>query len=73
MKLKTLTPKELRTKKPADIEKYIIELEQSQVELNLALNTNKEKTTHQIGIIKKAIARANTIQTELGAQKEKEK
>jgi|GEM_PF-6751593 len=73
MKLKTLTPKELRTKKPADIEKYIIELEQSQVDLNLALNTNKEKKTHQIGIIKKAIARANTIQTELNAQEEKEK
>ena len=73
MKLKTLTSKELRAKKSADIEKYIIELEQSQVDLNLALNTNKDKQTHQIKIIKKAIARANTIQTELSAQKEKEK
>lgn len=62
MKLKTLTIKELRTKKSNEIEKYILELKKSQTELNHAIYTNKEKQTHQVGVIKKAIARAKTIQ-----------
>ena len=72
MKLKTLTTKDRRTKRSADINKYLIELELQQVDLNLSLNTNKEKQTHQVKVIKKAIARAKTIQTQLVAQ-EKEK
>jgi len=72
MKLKTLTVKELRTKKSADIEKYVIELEHSQIELNHLINTNKDKQTHQISLIKKAIARAKTIQTQ-AVNQEKEK
>ena len=63
MKLKTFTAKELRTKKPADIDKYIVELEQQQVEHNQALYTNKDNKTHQIKVLKKAIARAYTIKT----------
>lgn len=65
MKIKTLTVKELRTKKPAEIEKYIAELKKSQIELDHAIYTNKENKTHQVGIVKKAIARAKTIQTTL--------
>lgn len=61
MKLKTLTVKELRSKKPAEIEKYITELKQSQTELNHAIYTNKEKQTHQVSVLKKAVARAKTL------------
>ena len=71
MKLNTLTVKELRTKKPADIEKYLVEMELSQVAHNLGLNTNKEKQTHQVKVIKKAIALAKTVQTEANKGKEK--
>lgn len=63
MKIKTLTVKELRTKKLAEIEKYIFELKKSQSELNHEIYTNKETKTHQIGVIRKAIARAKTVQT----------
>lgn len=70
MKLTFLTVKELRAKKAADIEKYIAELTSSQTELNHLINTNKENKTHQIGVIKKAIARAKTV---LRAQAGKEK
>lgn len=62
MKLAILTLKELRSKKPAEIEAYIADLKKSQVELNHSINTNKENKTHQVGVIKKAIARAKTIQ-----------
>lgn len=71
MKLKTLTTKELRAKKPADISAYLVELELSQVAHNLGLNTNKDKQTHQVEVIKKAIARAKTVQTEANTGKEK--
>ena len=70
MKIKTLTAKELRAKKPEEIEKYVKELKQTQSEFNHGLYTNKEKQTHQISVIKKAIARAYAIQTELTAGKE---
>jgi ribosomal protein L29 len=61
MKLTILTAKELRAKKTADIEKYIAELQSSQIELNHSISTNKENKTHQVGVIKKAIARAKTV------------
>lgn len=63
MKLKTFTTKELRTKKPAEIETYIAELKKNQIELHHAIHTNKENKTHQVGVIKKAIARAKTVQS----------
>ena len=71
MKIKTLTAKELREKKPADIDKYIVELELQQVEHNQALYTNKDKQTHQVKLLKKAIARAYTIKTAASTGKEK--
>lgn len=68
MKLKLLTAKELVSKKPAEIEKYIAEIKQSQQELNHALYTNKEIKTHQVGNLKKALARALTIQGSLARE-----
>lgn len=74
MKIKTLTIKELRTKKPVEIEKYVVELKKSQTELIHALSTNKETKSHQISVIKKAIAQAKTIlsaQVKVNAGEEK--
>ena len=71
MKLKIPTAKDLRTKKPADIDKIIIELEAQQTEHNHALYTNKDKQTHQIKVLKKAVARAHTIKTAANTGKEK--
>ena len=71
MKIKTLTVKELRTKKPEEVTKYITELQTTMTELIMAISTNKEKQTHQIGLIKKSIAKANTISSErLNTEKE---
>lgn len=67
MKLKLTPVKDLRGKKPAEIEAYVAELKKQQAELNHALYTNKDSQTHQVGQIKKAIAQARTIQTELKA------
>lgn len=64
MKIKTLTIKELRSKKPDEITKYVSDLHSSMSELKMAISTNKEKQTHQIGNIKQAIARAHTISSE---------
>ncbi|HMS31061.1 MAG TPA: 50S ribosomal protein L29 [Candidatus Saccharibacteria bacterium] len=72
MKLKTLTVKELRAKKPAELQQYVEELETSFKQLHLGISTNKEKQTHQHGVIKKSIARAHTIAAEQVNQ-EKEK
>ena len=62
MKLTLLTVKELKSKKPAEIDAYITGLRKSHTELSHGINTNKETKTHQLGVIKKAIARALTIQ-----------
>lgn len=68
MKLKLTPVKDLRSKKPAEIEKYITELKKNQAELNHAIYTNKEKQTHQVSQIKRAIAQAKTVQAELALQ-----
>ena len=64
MKIKTLTNKELRSKKPEEVAKYITELKTSMTELFMSISTNKEKQTHQVNLIKKSIARAHTISSE---------
>lgn len=61
MKIKTLPVKELQAKKPADIEKYILELQDNLKELTHAVSTGKENKTHNFNVIKKAIARAKTV------------
>jgi len=65
MKLKLLTTKDLRSKKSADIDQYVIDLEKQRIELLHLIATNKEKQTHQIGEIKRAIAQAKTLQTQV--------
>lgn len=65
MKISVLTTKELRTKKSADLDKYVADLTKQQTELVHQVSLQKENKTHQLGVIKKAIARAKTIQTEL--------
>ena len=64
MKLTTLTVKELRAKKPAEIEAYIKDLSIKHNELRHALSVNKEKQTHYNLVIRKAIAKAKTVLTE---------
>ena len=71
MKLKLATTTELRSKKAADLSKYIAEMTESYGELNHALYTGKDKQTHQLAQIKKSIARAKTIQAQLSAGEEK--
>jgi len=63
-KIKLLTVKDMRTKKPAELHKYVSELKAQRIELLEQLSTGKEKTTHLIGKIKKSIAQAQTIATE---------
>ncbi len=71
MKLKLLTLEELRAKKPAEVDTYIAQLYTQQTEHNHALYTNKDKQTHQVKLIKKAIARAYTVQSAANTGKEK--
>lgn len=71
MKLTILTTKELRSKKPAEIDAYIAQLQNDQIELNHARFTGKETKTHQVAIIKKAIARAYTVKAQANAGEEK--
>jgi ribosomal protein L29 len=72
MKFSALTNTDLRSKKPAELEAYINEVNSSLAELRHALATNKEKQTHQVKVIKKSIARAKTVLAEQVTQ-EKEK
>lgn len=65
MKLKITPVKDLRTKKPAELAKYVSELRVAQTELSHGLATNKEKQTHQVKLIKKAIATAQTVASEI--------
>ncbi|MBP9738415.1 50S ribosomal protein L29 [Candidatus Saccharibacteria bacterium] len=71
MKLKTLTPKDLRGKKPAELDAYLLDLQKQQVELTHLLSINKDKQTHQVSIIKRAIAQVKTVQTQVAQGKEK--
>jgi ribosomal protein L29 len=72
MKLTLLTVKELRTKKVADVNTYATELRQNYVQLKHEIATNKNKQTHQLGQIKKAVAQAHTIMNEQAVQNDKE-
>lgn len=71
MKVKFLSQKELQSKKPAEIDVYIAELQKNHAELVHLIQTGKEKTTHQLGQIKKSIARAYTAQTQQTQKEEK--
>jgi len=71
MKLKVLTTKELRSKKPAELTAYITEMKKNYVEFVHAVVLNKEKQTHQAGVMRRAIAQAKTIQAEMRQEEEK--
>jgi large subunit ribosomal protein L29 len=73
MKFKLLSTKELRAKKAAELDKYLAELRQNYTDLHHAVATNKDKQTHQLGQIKKTVARVNTILSEQEVTTEKEK
>jgi ribosomal protein L29 len=64
MKIKLLSVKELRTKKEGELNNYIAELQVNRSNLIDAIQTGKEKTTHQLGQIKRSIAKAKTVLSE---------
>ncbi len=70
MKLKLTPVKDLTAKKPAEIEKYITELKKQQVELTHQITLGKEKQTHQISQLKRAVAQAHTVLTQTAKGKE---
>lgn len=71
MKIKTLSIKDLRAKKPAELEQYVAELKTNQAELVHLMSINKEKQTHQLSVIKRAIAQAKTVQAQAAKEEEK--
>lgn len=68
MKLKLSSTKDLRSKKPAELEKYITELRSNQAELLHAIATGKDKQTHQLGRIRRSIATAKTLAAQNNSQ-----
>jgi len=71
MKFKILSITELRAKKDADISTYISDVQKNIVELNHEVSTGKTNKMHQVRNLKKSIAKAKTVQTELAQRKEK--
>lgn len=71
MKLNIANVKDLRTKKPAELTAYVNELKNQYNQLTHQISLNNESKTHQIGVIKRAIARAKTIQNEMLAKEDK--
>jgi ribosomal protein L29 len=72
MKIKLLTTKELRTKKPAEIQKYVKELQTHRIDLIEKVQAGKEKTTHQLKQMKRSIATALTVEAENSTKEKKE-
>lgn len=72
MKLKLSTTKELRGKKPAEIDAYIVEMKNTLAELRREVARNQDNKTHQISLLKKTIARAQTVKTAQVISKGKE-
>lgn len=62
MKLSIVNIKDLRSKKPVELESYIVELQAQLAELTHLITLQKEKQTHQLSQLKRAIAQAKTIQ-----------
>lgn len=70
-KPKLLSIEDLRKKKPAELQQYVIDLQKNKVELLHALTTNKEKRSHQLGLIRRSIARAKTVLAQQTKEEEK--
>lgn len=70
MKLKLTTYKDLKSKKSADLDKYITDTKKQLSELTHLISTNKDKQTHQVKQLKRVVAQAKTIkrQQELGKE-----
>lgn len=62
MKLSVVNMKDLRAKKPEDVQKYVFELQKQLAELTHLIALQKEKKTHQLSQLKRAIAQAKTVQ-----------
>lgn len=71
MKVKFINLKDLQAKKLAEIDSYIAELKKAHTDLTHSIHTGKEKTTHQLGLIKKSIARAHTVRSMQAKKEEK--
>lgn len=61
MKLKLLTLKDMQSKTTDQLNDYCLEMNTAKSELVHLISTGKEKSTHQLGQIKKSIARAKTV------------
>lgn len=61
MKLKLMSLKDMQSKDVSELQAYCQELQATKAELTHLLHTGKEKSTHQLGLIKKSIARAKTL------------
>lgn len=72
MSTKILSLKDLRSKKPAEVNKYIAQLQSDYAGLTRDILANKQKQTHLLKNTKIAIARAHTVLTSL-AKESKEK
>lgn len=71
MKIKISLVKDLAGKKPAELDAYVTDLQKQLAELLHQIALNKEKQTHQIGMLKKAIAKAHTVKTTISQGKER--
>jgi ribosomal protein L29 len=71
MNTKLLLVKDLRSKKVADISEYINNLKTELHSLSHDLTVGKSKKTHEFRVLKKSIAQAKTILTEVSEGKEK--
>ena len=61
MKTKLLSLKELRTKKPAELQNYVSQLERERTSLLHDIQTGKTKQTHLLKRIKRSTAQALTL------------
>ncbi|MCA9301262.1 50S ribosomal protein L29 [Candidatus Saccharibacteria bacterium] len=71
MNMKLLLVKDLRSKKVADISEYINNLKTELHSLSHDASVGKSKKSHEFRVLKKSIAQAKTILTEVSEEKEK--
>ena len=69
--MKLLLVKDLRSKKVADISEYINNLKTELHSLSHDASVGKSKKSHEFRGLKKSIAQAKTILTEVSEEKEK--
>lgn len=67
---KFLKLEELRTKKPAELDKYLADIKAAREQLRMDLSTNKSKGTHMVSKLKHEVARVKTVQAETRQKEE---